>query len=454
MVIRDDLTWSDGAPITAHDIEFSFKVIMSSQVPVPAMRTGTDELRAVKAYDDHTLVFFHKEGKPTNVWNLNFYVIPKHIYKDSIAEDPTLRKSEEHAKYEFYPVSGGAYKVTKRARGQEIVLTRREDFYTHNGKQVRDKPYFETIRHRIIEDQNTSLLALKSGDIDEGLLGAEQWLTQTTGNDFYKSNTKVRGPEWTFFYIGWNMKDPRFSDVRVRRALAHAMLYDEMLEDLSYGLYDKCLGMFHPDSWMFPADPPEEIQFDLDAAEDLLDEAGWDDSDGDGIRDKEINGRLVPFEFSLLVSSKPDRIAICNLFRETLDSIGIVCNVSPLEAAVLQERVFKRNFQAHMSGWGSGADPYTNKNIFGTGEDRNYGSYSNPEVDKLLIEGEREFDRQKRGEIYGKIHTLVYEDQPYTFLYTRSSFYGFNKKLRGYRFSPRGPFSYGPGLGSIWAAQQ
>ena len=93
VVMRDDLTWSDGKPITAHDVVFSFKLIMSAAVPVPAMRTGTDQLRWIEAYDDHTLVYFHKQPLATNVWNMNFQVVPKHMYEKSVAEDPTLRNS-------------------------------------------------------------------------------------------------------------------------------------------------------------------------------------------------------------------------------------------------------------------------------------------------------------------------------------------------------------------------
>jgi peptide/nickel transport system substrate-binding protein len=182
----------------------------------------------------------------------------------------------------------------------------------------------------------------------------------------------------------------------------------------------------------------------------LLDEAGWVDSDADGIRDKEINGRVVPFEFSLLVSNKPDRIAICNLFRENLESIGVICHIAPLEAAVFQERVFNKNYEAEMSGWASGADPSLERNIFGTGEGRNFGSYSNPEVDRLFQEAMETFDRDKQAAIYGRINNLIYADQPYLFLYDVNSFFGFNKQLRGYRFSPRGPFHYSPGISSIW----
>jgi peptide/nickel transport system substrate-binding protein len=201
---------------------------------------------------------------------------------------------------------------------------------------------------------------------------------------------------------------------------------------------------------MYPKGGVKVIHQDLDKAEDLLDKAGWVDSDNDGIRDKIVDGKKRKFEFTLIVSNKPDRIAICNLLRENLESIGVICNVRPLEAAVFQERIYKKNYEAEMAGWGTGTDPYLEKNIFGSGEERNFGSYSNPKVDELFKKGMQEFDHAKRAEIYAQVHKTIYEDQPYLFLYNRSSLYGFSKKLRGYRFSPRGPLHYNPGIDSIW----
>jgi peptide/nickel transport system substrate-binding protein len=450
IVMRDDITWSDGKPITAHDFVFTFKAIMSSKVPVPAIRSGPDQIKWVEAYDDHTFVCFQKEALATNVWNLNFPLIPQHIYEKSIAEDPTLTKTAYHAQQELHPVAGGQYEIARWSRSSDIVLRRRDSFYSHNGKQVRDKPYFKEIRFHIIEDGNTRLLALKSGRIQEGELQPEQWQTQTSGDDYYSINTKAYGNEWTYFFIGWNLKTPFFNDVRVRRAMAYTLNYNEMIDDLCYGLYPRCHGIFDPGSWMYPKNPPPLFEQDLDKAENLLDQAGWVDTDGDGIRDKEVNGKRIPFEFTLMVSQKPDRIDICNLFRENLDSIGVICHVVPIEAAVLMERLNKKKFEAEFSGLQTGTDPFTNQNIYGTGEERNFGSYSNPKVDELFKAGMKEFDRAKRAEIYGQLANLIYEDQPSMFLYNYNSFYGFNKQLRGYRFSPRGPFSYGPGFSAIW----
>ena len=95
----------------------------------------------MKAYDDHTVVFFHKEPLATNVMSMMYPLLPKHMYEKSLAEDPTMTRSPHHTRLERAPVVGGAYELTKRQPGQEFVLKRRESYYMHDGKQVRDKPY-------------------------------------------------------------------------------------------------------------------------------------------------------------------------------------------------------------------------------------------------------------------------------------------------------------------------
>jgi len=452
LVIRGDLTWSDGKPITAHDIAFSFKVIMTEAVPIPAVRTGTEQLKWVEAYDDHTVVFFHKESLATNSGNILFPIIPKHAYENTLADDPTMARSKAHTQMEDHPIVGGAYELVSRARNQEFVVRRRESFYMHNGKQVRPKPYFKEVRVKAIEDFNTALLAVKAGQIEEMELRAEQWVSQTNGDDFYKYNTKVTGPEWTEFHFTWNMKTPYFADKRVRQAMSYAFDYDEFLNKILHGLYQPCVGTFHPTSWYFPKNGPKPYQQDLDKAEDLLDEAGWTDSDGDGIRDKEINGRRVPFKFTLLTYQTETGLQASTLMKECLEKIGVVCNVKPTEFTVLVDSQQTRKFDAAMGGWGAGTDPDLSSNLYATGESRNYPGYSNKHVDELFAQGRREFDHDKRAEIYGEIANILWEDQPCTWLFYRNAFYAFNKKVRGYNFSPKGPFDYSPGFDSVYRA--
>ncbi len=456
VIIRDDLTWSDGTPITAYDVEFTFQVIMSSTVPIPALRTAAKLMRWVKAYDDHTVMFFHKEPLATNVSSMEFSLLPKHIYADSLADDPTLARSQYHTHLEDDPVVGGPYILSKRIRGQEFVMQRRESYYMHQGKQVRDKPYFAEVRFKNIEDLNTALLALKAGKLHEQMILPDQWISQTDGDEFYRLNTKASGLSWTSYYIVWNQKTPFFEDPRVRWAMTYAIDYEEMLGTIFYDIFQASQGTYHPTSWMFPKDGPEPVKQDLDKAEQLLDEAGWTDTDGDGVRDKMINGRRVPFRFTLMCHQIDLLVRLNTLVKECLDQIGIDCTIKPTEFTVCVQKTREHQFQAYQGVWGTGADPDTSANIFVTDEGRNYGYYSNPQVDNLFAEARRELDRDKRAVIYGKIHNVLWEDQPFTWLLYRNSFYGFSKKLRGYNFSPRGPYSFSPGLSSIHmpAAQQ
>lgn len=452
VVISDDLTWSDGKPITAHDVAFTFKVIMTSSVPILAVRTGTDQLKWVEAYDDHTIVFFHKEPLATNTWNMLFPILPKHIYENSIAEDPTMARSDHHTRLEDHPVVGGPYELVSRVRNQEFVVRRRESYYMHNGREVRPKPYFKEVRVKVIEDLNTALLAVKAGQIEEMELRAEQWANQTSGDDFYKLNTRVTAPEWTEFHLTWNMRTPYFSDKRVRQAMSYAFDYDEFLNKITYGMYQPCQGTFHPTAWCFPKNGPKPYKQDLDKAEDLLDAADWTDSDGDGIRDKEINGRRVPFEFTLMTFQSETGIQTATLMKECLAKIGITCNVKPTEFTVLYDSLQKHKFEGSFAGLSTGTDPDTQSNIYATGESRNDSGFSNVRVDELFKQGRREFDRDKRAAIYGEIANILWEEQPNTWLFYRNAFFSFNKKLRGYNFSPRGPFSFSPGFDSVYEA--
>jgi peptide/nickel transport system substrate-binding protein len=456
IVLRDDLVWSDGKPVTAGDVEFSFQTIMNPKIPVPAVRSGTDQLKWVKAYDDRTVVFFHKQALATNVWNINFPVIPRHVFEKSLVDDPTLVKSDYHIELERHPVCAGPYRLTSRITGQEFLLERREEWYVKDGKQIRRKPYFKEIRFRIVEDPNTALLAINAGEVHDYQLNPEQWVTQTNGKDFAERNVKNWGVEWGYGYIAWNGRTPLFSDKRVRQAMAYALDHKEMIEEICYGLYQPGSGLFHPTAWMAANPAPVPYQQDLNKAEELLDEAGWTDSDSDGIRDRMIDGHKVDLSFSILLgegSKIGERIA--TLLAENLDQIGVQCRVQPMEFTVLLQKARDHDFQALMMGLSTGTDPDMAEDIYTTKaikNGRNSSYYSNPEVDALFEQGKLEFDREKRAAIYGKIQTILWEDQPVMWLYYRNAFYGFNKRLRGYAYSPRGPYSYGPGIDSIWMA--
>jgi peptide/nickel transport system substrate-binding protein len=448
--LHDHLTWSDGKPITAHDVEFSYRAIMTSAVPVPAVRAGTDQLLGVKAYDDRTLVYFHQDKLATNVWNLNFPIIPKHVYAESILKYPTLQNSDYHVALERKPVVGGAFEIVKRTPGVSIELRRRDDAFKHEGKPVGERPYFKSVVFHNIPRSDEALAALKAGTIDEMQLTVEQWRKQTNGDDFYEKNTKAFGLEYVSFHFGWNCESPLFEDKRVRHAMSLAFDHDKMLKKLRHGLDQPCTGIFHPSSRWAPRMDPSPLKRDKKRAKQLLDEAGWKDTDGDGIRDRVIDGKKTRFEFRMMCSPMPERLAICALLRQNLKKVGVNCEVQPIEWASMRNKLWRHEYEAHLGGWGTGTDPDTSSNLWVTDAPRNYGGYSSEKVDQLFEEGRRELDPKKRAKIYAQIHKIIWDDQPYTWLYYRNAHYGFSKELRGYNFSPRGPYAYGPGVSSLW----
>ncbi len=457
VVLRDDITWSDGKPFTAQDIEFTFRALQSRKIPCPSAYIHTDQLKGVKAYDDRILVYFHKESLATNIWDINLPILPKHIYERTLAEDPTMVESEEHSRLNRSPITNGPYRFvswTQGEGGEEIICERRPEWYERDGKRIREKPFIKTIRFRMIPNRDAALLAFMTGRLDEMELTSEQWNSYTGGEDFYKAGTKVAGEEWSSYFIAWNQKPipdaPFFKDRRVREAMSLSFPHEDYLEKVCFGLNPQARGIFPPGSWM--ADPTlEPLRQDLRQADRLLAEAGWKDSDGDGVLDKMINGKKVPFRFTIQIPAGTMYEQIAVLLKRELNKLRVVCEINQVsDFATHLTRIREHQFQAASMGWLSGVDPDTARNTWITNEVRNYTRYSNPEVDELFKKGQRELDPEKRAQIYRKIDGIVTRDFPFTFLQVRLSQYAVSRDLRGINFSPRGPFYFSPGIFALW----
>ena len=456
-VLRDDLTWSDhpvygsDVPVTAYDVEFSFDTIMDEEIPVYAVRSGTDELVDVVAYDDRTVAIFHESSKATNINNAGFPILPKHVYAKTIPDDKSLVNSEAHIDLEEKPVVAGPYEIIQRSTGQRTVLARREAFYMHDGEQVRAKPHFAEVQCEIISDLNTALLAMKNGKLDYLELTPQQWDSQTSGDDFYNNCTKLSGEGWAYSCAMFNTTSPIFKDRNVRRAISYAFDHAEFLDTVTYGLYRPGQGPFHPDSWYAPDPKPQALEQDFDIAEELLDESGWLDTDGDGIRDKD--GKKMSITVLYGTGSQTSE-AVAKLLAVSLDQVGIEVNPKSTEFTTMQDRARKAEFDMMVMGWGTGSDPDSAKNLWTTRaietEGRNFARFRNEAVDTLFVRGIYEFDREKRGRLYGRISELLWHEQPYIFLGYRPELVSLSNTMRGVQFSPRGMIGYGGGFEGLW----
>jgi peptide/nickel transport system substrate-binding protein len=304
-----------------------------------------------------------------------------------------------------------------------------------------------------------SLLAFEKGEIDVmERLSSQQFARETNTESFAKVGYKGWGMKWTLNYIGWNMdgSNPFFTDKRVRYAMTHSLNIPLIMDKISYNLSTPCYGMYHPDSWMYNPDVTP-VTYDLDKARALLDEAGWLVDPDDGWRRKEIDGREVRFEFTLLMSGgSPTAPQIAAILQEDLKRIGVQMKTREMEWATFLEAIREHQFQAEIAAWGTGTDPDTGWNLWRTDQyekGRNYVGFSNQRVDDLFVKGRQEFDLEKRRAIYQEIHKIIYEEQPYTWLSFRPILSAFNKRIGGVQFSPRGIYNFDPSFYAWWTSK-
>ena len=458
--LRPGLKWHDGHPLTAHDVAFTWEAIMDDEVPTKTLRTGRDQLKSVTALDDLTVRFVHKEALPTSKWNMLYSILPKHIIGDkdnaNRKEDRSLKKSPYYLKYAQAPVGCGPYKFVRWERNRTIVVERWDEYHGR-------KPYFKRQIFKVVKDPHQALNLFKKGELDEIEITPLQFATQTNDANFAKLGVKAFHPTWSYYCVGWNatMKpdksNPFFTDRRVRRAMAHAANIQLVLKNLTYGLSRQASGIFQPGAWMYN-EQVRLLAYDLSKARELLDEAGWEVNENDGVRYKQIDGEKVKFEFTLLIPQGstlgPGFAAI---FSEDLAQIGVSLKQQTMDFSALLDRLRGKNYEAFMLGWSTGIDPDTNRNLWHTSEaesGRNFVSYTNTRVDELFELSRRELAPVKRAGHFKEIHKLIYDDQPYMFILSRAATWAFHKRIRGVTFSPRGVFSVYPSHLDWWVRKE
>ena len=314
--------------------------------------------------------------------------------------------------------------------GQKIVLQANDTYFE-------GRPKIDTYIARVIPDAATMFLELKFGGIDVMALTPPQYKLQADTELFNKYFQKFRYPAFGYTYLGYNLRDPRFSDKRIRKAITFAINKKDIIAGVLLGYGTPCTGPFPPESWAYNPDV-RDFEYNPEKAKALLKEAGWKEG-RDGIIAKD--GKV--FEFTVLVDQGNDaRMKTAQIIKENLKKAGIVMHIKVLEwQALLHQFIDKKRFEAIIMGWGLSRDPdlydiwHSSKTKEG---DFNFISYKNDEVDRLLLEGRRTFDIEKRRKIYHRIHEILAEDQPYTFLYVPDALPVLHKRFKGVEKAPIG----------------
>ncbi len=453
--LKPGLIWQDGAPLTAHDVVFAWQMIRSEHVPAVRARAATDGVADCRALNAVTVQYRFKEARPTNRWRIRFPVLPKHIYEPGLSADPTLNRSDAHVLANRRPVGNGPYRLVDWSAGDRIVLERWADY---RGRH----PHFARVVFRIVPDGNTALLMFKRGELDEMMLTPQQFARDTQDDRFARVGVKGWANQATVYCIGWNMDgtNPFFDDVRVRRAMSHALNMPMILNTAYDRLFSRARGLFPPGSWAYNADIPL-FDYDPQKAAALLDAAGWQVNPQDGWRCRTVVGpdgtqTQVRFTFTLCFAQESKTSPqVAAVFQQDLRRLGVELKLQPLEYLTLRGRVFTHDFQAVIWAWTAEPEPDDAWNLLHSAArtgGQNFVGYANPEVDALFEEGRHSFDPAVRRDIYQALAAKVYEDAPYTFLINAPSLWAFHKRIHGVHFSPMGPAGFYPGPRAWWVA--
>jgi len=299
---------------------------------------------------------------------------------------------------------------------------------------------------KIIQDESAAVVAAKNKEIDLLYLMKPVDYAKTLANPEQYSMKKADPTEPRFDYIAYNENRPFFADKKVRWALAYLLDRKNIIDKIHFGMAVPIQGpVYFQDKKHFNPDLPE-IPFDPAKAKQLLTEAGWIDSDGDGVLDKVIDGKKVDFKFTYLLNTNESRKQAILVLIDELKKVGIQAEVQTLEWSVYLDKTKKHEFDATMGAWILSDYPPDEYQIFHSsqskGEGSNFISYKNDEADSLMVQYRQEFDEAKRIEIIKRVQKIFYDDQVYTFTWTPKAKYVYGERFKNVRWYPTPLTSY------------
>ena len=453
--LRKGVKFADGQELTGADVIFSLKSLKNPLNTYSAQaRVYVDNIHSCELIDGDPYKVRFKMWKSYTLLKEQtfgdaFFIMPKHIWDpkgltdqyswDDIAAiiekgNPDDLDSAKLAKMKTNPAmkefgewmvrpelgrdakyiqGSGPYKLAQWITNDRVILNKNPN-YTNKGNSPLGVAYPDTLIYKLIADWNAAVTAVKSRDIDviEFLQPPYYVKIDTIDHPFIKKTTFPLGQ---FYLINWNMKRPIFKEPKVRWAFAHLIDRKTIIEKVLFGLAQPTQSPVAFWRKEYNKDLPL-ITYDPELAKRILDSAGWKDHDGDGILDKEINGKLVPLKFAFLTNAGNEtRKNILLIIAESMRKIGIDADVQSTEWAIILDRQRDHDFDATLGSWQ--ADPYETDNfqLYHSSQAKNRGSnysdYESPRADKLLEDIRTEFDENKRMELQKEFQKVFYEDQ-------------------------------------------
>jgi peptide/nickel transport system substrate-binding protein len=413
--LRDDVTYSDGQPLTPDDVVYTYNWIMNPQVECPQVRAYYKTLKSVVKHGDNGVVFTFKEPyfKSEELAG-GMSILPKHFYGKYTAD--------EYDKSPGLLLGSGPYRMedpTAWTPGKPMELVRNERYWGPAAP-------FNKVVYRTFGEDTAKLQAFRNGEIDlPDNLFPEQYREMLKDTDLLAHTQHFEFSSATagYRYIAWNErrdgKPTRFADPRVRLAMTlltdRQRMCDELNDKLATVIHGPFLGknpQADPNLQPWPYDPKQ--------AADLLKQAGYEDRDGSGtLRDSA--GQAFSFQL-IYPAGVPAYQQMVLFLKDSYAQAGIQLELNPLEWPVMTQKLKNRDFDAITLGWATGLETDLYQ-MFSTDQMKDGGnnamSYSDPKLDALITEARRTMDVDRRMKLWQQCDDLLHKDQPYTFLLTR-----------------------------------
>jgi peptide/nickel transport system substrate-binding protein len=428
--LRKDVTWhsregEEPKPFTADDVTFTHN-IMTHPKTITSLKVRYEFIKSVTKVDDYTVQFKLKRPILNVLAKFSFKVIPAHgpsNPKYLTRRDPFVHR----------PIGTGPYMIKNITLDREVILVANENYF-------KGRPHVDKFIAKPFADQNILTQALMFNAIDMIVLVNPRVIPEIQGDKRFVLQP-YNALSYSFF--GYNIRNPLLADKRIRQAFTHAIKRQEMLDSFFNSQGTIISGPFAPGSWAYNLDV-QPLSYDPEKAKSLLEEAGFSLGD-DGIMEKD--GEKLSLSLQVPIEKESEAVKrVVLAFESYLQKIGVDIRVEFKEWLSWKEDVFlNHDFDIIFASWVFD-DSADISSLFHSAEignwKNNFGAYSNPEVDSLIVESKLTLDHEKRRTIYRKLHAMLSEESPYTFLWTLTNYAAYHKKLRHVAIHPYKFFSF------------
>lgn len=425
--LKDGLKFSDGSPLTTEDVAFTYMLGSDATYDGPLDFVNSTKIKGAKAYkegtastiegikivDDKNIEFTLEDVNADAIYDFSTGILSKAYY----GKDYKQGNLDYIKGFHKTPLGAGQYKLVKTVAGQEVDLVANDNY--HLGR-----PNIANIIYKVTSEE-TRMQMLQTGEIDMDMVTVNQDNVQSLKDagfiDLHIFPTNGYG------YIGFNFKNPKFQDQKVRQALAYGLNRKEIVDAVYAGGFADVINVPQSKvSWAYYKGD-NTYEFNKDKAIELLEEAGWKVG-SDGIREKE--GVKLEIKFT---ASTPNAVndALIPVAQANYKEIGVKFEAEQMDFNAVREKVTNGTAEMFFMAWGLTPSP-DSTGIFGTNGAQNKTAYSNTKVDELLAKGLKETNTEKRKEIYKELYKVINEDLPYIFLYQRRDMWAVNSRVKGF----------------------